>query len=298
MAQNFQAVVLNQDQLDQLIAAAAGGAAAPDGGRKRLTVFASGEPTEWRTWRRNFETISIINGWNDIRQRREAAAAMEGAAALAIQDIDHENEPNIDHQLNEYENRFIPQAAGRLARAEFYESSQKATETIIQWHTRLRELFSRAYPARNVANDEQIIDQFVNNLLDSNIQSHVLDAAPNTYAAALDAAQSKMANQLILTKTTGKGMHNVTKNIERTGIHYAQPTKDRRNDVKCWYCRREGHPRHECKDFIEGKTYFTAYFKNQQNRNSGKAQRKGQSNWRRDPTTQMNNISDSANQGN
>lgn len=273
MAQQ-QPIILNQNQLQDLIAALAPGGGGGDGGRRKLTIFSSGTPTEWRIWRRNFQTIAVINQWDDERCKREAAAAMEGTAALAIQDIDHEVVQDIEALLDAYQARFIPEAAGKLARAEFNSAGQKTTETIIQWHTRLRELFCRAYPNREIDDDEAAIDQFVNHLLDTSIQSFVLDQGPDTYAAALNLAQSKLANQLILKKSgetrgTLNQIGNEPPQLNAMGEPY------RRQGVTCWYCQKVGHVQSDCENFKKGLTYFTKYFKDKNEKSNN-----GNRNWK------------------
>lgn len=266
-----QPIIMNADQLQNLINAVAPGGG-DGGGRRKLTIFSSGTPTEWRTWRRNFQTIATINQWDDERCRREAAAAMEGNAALAIQDIDHEATADIETLLNEYQARFIPEAAGKLARAEFNAANQKPTETIIQWHTRLRELFCRAYPNREIDDDEAAIDQFVNHLLDTSIQSFVLDQGPITYADALNMAQSKLANQLIL-KKSGENRGNINQmgegQINQISRFGTRTTGPKSGSVKCWYCQQEGHIQTDCELFQKGLTYFTKYFKDKNEKQAG-----------------------------
>lgn len=275
MAQPNQPILMNQAQLQALVAALAPGGQ-NDGGRRKLTIFSSALPTDWRTWRRNFETISVINNWDDERSRREAAAAMEGTAALSVQDIDHEAAADIATLLDLYQSRFIPEAAGKLARAEFNAAGQKPTETIIQWHTRLRELFCRAYPNREIDDDEAAIDQFVNNLLDTSIQSFVLDQAPDTYAEALNVAQGKLANQLIMKKNgESKTLHQMGEPSSQSSLNQmGRPFVPGagRSSVKCWYCEKEGHMQNACEDFKKGLAYFSNYFKEKE-KNSGQGKR-------------------------
>lgn len=248
---------MNDAQLQQLLAAVGAGG----GTRKRITPFSSAEASEWRIWRKNFETAATINDWADLRQRREASAAMEGAAARAVHDIDHAVAPNIPiaNLLNAYENRFIPAAAGRLARAEFTSAKQRPAETVLQWHTRVREIFVRAYPARIVNDDQQLMDQFTNNLVDLTIQAHTLDAAPATFQACLDTAQTKQANQMILHRQQDKPALNSIDNVESIDAIGFRQNKERQKG--CWYCGHEGHQRQDCDSFKKGKTYFQQYFK-------------------------------------
>lgn len=197
------------------------------------------DPQQWRIWRRNFEQIAAIKHWQDERQRREIASSMEGDAALAVMDIpvDVQNATGQD-LLIQYEERFVPAAAGQLARSEFKAAKQKPGETILAWHTRLRELFLRATPNGNANNDQALIDTFTQNLVDPAIMMYVLDANPATYAAALQAAQNKQATLLVMGKQVTSGALN---QLGADGIHALH-----RDGKTCWFCNQPGHQRHEC----------------------------------------------------
>ncbi len=109
------------------------GAIRPSG--RKLTIFSSADGVEWRTWRKNFLTTAAINEWNNDRQLREISTSMEGAAAQAIDDIDHQAAGLTAEQLlNQFEARFLPAAAGQLSRAEFKNAKQTVGETALQWH--------------------------------------------------------------------------------------------------------------------------------------------------------------------
>ena len=111
------------------------------GGTKKVTPFTTGAASNWTIWRRNFITIALINGWPDERQRREISAAMEGEAARSIGDVDFAAIADRDALLDAYEERFLPLAAGIIARAELKTARQIPQENVLQWHTRLREIF-------------------------------------------------------------------------------------------------------------------------------------------------------------
>lgn len=244
-------VQMNDAQFQQLLHQVGALAApqAPGASGIKLAGFSSGEPSEWRTWRANFLTLATIHNWNDVRQRREASAAMSGVAARSVRDLTVAAHATIVALLDAFEARFIPVAAGRLARAEFISARQATSETILQWHSRIRELFQRAYPARPVEADEQLIDQFVNNLQDTFIKSYVLDQAPNTFTAALNNAQSKQANQFILGKPATNGS---------AGLHAFGATNNSKQK-ECWHCGKSGHVRTECDAWKKEKEKWVKY---------------------------------------
>lgn len=305
MANENQFIALNQDQWNDLIGQfgnlaanvnnpAPAAAAAAAGGRKKLSTFSSGLPADWRVWRRNFRTIAEINGWDDLRQRREAYAAMEGDAARAVSDIQiAAQNQTIDQLLTSYEGRFVPEADGDLARADFLAARQRADETIIVWHTRLRELYMRAFPNQNPNASMQLRNHFAYHLLDPVIKMYVMDQRPATYADCLEVAQNKHANQLIFAATTGaKGMNALINALDPLVASAVIPpessggvqamgnrgfSRGKRTNFRsggrgrggsggkttCWYCRKDGHVRDDCFEFKKQRDYFQKYLTNQ-----------------------------------
>jgi len=277
MGQNVQALAQQQQaQLGVAQAAAAAAQAAAQavpaalpgavgGGRRKLTIFSSGNPTDWKIWRRNFVQTALINGWQDQRQRREAVANIEGIAATSVSDIEPDNYADIQLLLEALEARFLPAAQTQTAKTEFNLSKQKPGETVIQWHARLRELFIRAYPARNPINDDQLIDKFVSGLYDRDVMSFILDRDPNTYAAALEHAQRRTSALLVLARNKGGTNGTTTNPIAHLGQEdYEDNSYGELNAIgrnQCWYCRKAGHLRDDCQEFIKGRAYFAKYFK-------------------------------------
>ena len=97
------------------------------------------------------------------------------------------------------EARFLPPAAGAVARRVYRQAAQLEDETISQWHSRLRALATRAYPHRTPAQMEtnsDLIHHFVEKLTNSTIMEAVLNTNPATYAAALTEATSRMGHHL------------------------------------------------------------------------------------------------------
>jgi hypothetical protein len=100
---------MNDAQLQQLIGVIRQGG----GGGHKTSKFSSAEGTEWRIWRRNFVQTLLINGWNNKRCQREAAAALESTAAEFTSDIPgFVAGRDIQVLLNLYETRFLPAAGG------------------------------------------------------------------------------------------------------------------------------------------------------------------------------------------
>ena len=194
-------------------------------GYKKITAFSSGDGIEYLTWKDNFTLAAEINGWNNDRQCREAKANIEGAAARMISDIPHiVLGQTVVQLLALYEARFLPAAAGDMARVQFRTACQKEAESILQWHTRVRELFTRSYPAEPLEASVQLRDQFILGLSESKIKEYTWDSHPATFAAALANASSKSASNTVMAASAlGPGTITAAPTIKQEpGINFVQ----------------------------------------------------------------------------
>ena len=178
------------------------------GPTRKVESYSSGDADEWKTWRRHFEVVAGINGWNAQRARREAFAALQGKAAEYVADIplaDNAAAAPVGGLLDAYEARFLPQAAGDLARANLRHAMQREEETMLQWHARVRSHFTLAYPNLAVAElnaNRDLIEKFVLGINHPTVRNEVFKARPVDYARALEIASNHAAAEDILSKTT------------------------------------------------------------------------------------------------
>ncbi len=247
-------------------------------GKRRLKAFESGEGHEWQIWRRSAETTVTMCGWNNCRARREIFTAMEGSAAAWVADI-----PVNDHLLpappavpglpapaadaadyrlllNEYEARFLPPAAADVLRVAFRAAKAREGETLLAWHSRLRNLYARAYPHLDAAAlqvSPDLRDQFILGIWDAKTRELAWSRRPATYAAALAEASNAQAGEHIL-KGRGdfdpfavvkKELHHMGSYEEYSdddeGIHAAR--RSRAAPQSCWNCGKTGHIARECR---------------------------------------------------
>jgi excinuclease UvrABC ATPase subunit len=89
--------------------------------------------------------------------------------------------------------------------AQFQTAAQMDGEQIVVWHARLRTIFERAFPGKNIQNSRLLINKFVLKLSDSNIRQWTHRANPATYNAAMTAASNEAASQSILAHEAGSG---------------------------------------------------------------------------------------------
>ena len=100
---------------------------------------------------------------------------MEGNPSRGVSDITWDSAPTPAGLLDLFEGRFILQVATQRARAEFKNAGQLSQETILQWHTRLRECFSHAFLNHAVQDDQQLIEMFVEGILDATTCHYTLE---------------------------------------------------------------------------------------------------------------------------
>jgi len=246
--------MMDAAQLQQLLQVVANANRGNPGGTRRLTPLATTDGAAWRVWRRAYVQTAAINGWDNLRQRREIYASMEGEAARTTQDLEPLNFVDAQAMLDAYEARFVPAADTKLSRAQFETARQLPNELMTAWHGRLRELYIRAFPGQDVENSPILIDQFIKRLYDRRTAEWVIHASPNTFAQALVVAQNAVANQMFL---------DGAKPNPKTGINALNDTAVDDMDINlinsnvtCWFCKKSGHIRDECREFSKMLDYF------------------------------------------
>ena len=240
---------MDADQLRQLIEALP--RPQPAAGRK-LNALESTDGAEWRTWLHHFRTVALINGWNNMRQKREMQASMVGDASRLVADIAIIDDPaqgppgqTIEQLADLYEERFLPAAAGEVARIEFHAAAQLPSETVTQWHGRLRQIFIRAYPndAANVEASQLLRQTFALGLTDTETSRYVLDRVPPNYAAALNLAQQKQATEAALAHRRKGGVNQIGQPARYPPFANQNPGR------KCWFCNQAGHLKQQCEGY-------------------------------------------------
>ncbi len=111
--------------------------------------------------------------------------------------------PDFRQVKADYQDRFITPADSDQARADFSLAQQGADESLLEFHSRLRELFTRAYPAAmgNIdgAPMRQILrDRFILGLLHPAIKEYTWDQRPANYMECLAVVQRKQATLQLL----------------------------------------------------------------------------------------------------
>ena len=158
------------------------------------------DPIEWSTFRRNFEVTHSVNQWTDIRGRMELCAAMTGEAARVTHHLKPAEMDSLEAMLAKYEDIFVPPSASQAAKTAFHAGRQGRSESILQFHSRLRDLFLRAYPGVDAESSEILRRQFMTNVSDSRVMDWINMMEPETYHNALNIGQRRAAGLMLLSQ--------------------------------------------------------------------------------------------------
>ena len=244
-------------------AAAAGGVAAPAQQRRtgsaRITKFRNEDKDSWIVWKNHFIHTARLNNYNDQEARLALVASMDGKAALASMDINVDEIingvlPTLDNVLDRYQARFLPAAASQLAKVKFDASRQSASETSLDYHSRLRALYNEAYP--HAADDDALIRKFTTGLKKKDLRTQVMRLNPMTYPEALECTQNEVSVQQ-LSKLADLGAAPIGDEPMEIGavqeVNKTNTSANRNNTGKkagtCHFCKKNGHWKRDCYAF-------------------------------------------------
>lgn len=163
----------------------------------KLRRMTEATPEAWLEYRRHFVKIAQLQGWDDARSRQELAAGIQEKAGNAVSDINiNAAGIDVDDVLNMYQARFLPAAAGTTARTNYQTAKQLPTESVREWHTRVRELFFLAYPNGVIDHEHHSMDIFINGLYLPQVHFFTASQDIPHFTAALPVAErSETANR-------------------------------------------------------------------------------------------------------
>ena len=252
------------DALGQAIGNAIAGANQGQG--KKVPQLESTSPVDWKTWRKRFQTIVTIAGWNDLRARRELFAAMTGTAAKIVADIAIEDPAGglpaggvartLDLVLTDYEARFVTTEASDQAEADFELAQQMTDETLLEWHARLRDLYLRAFPGADLdagPGGRTLRKRFVAGLDNKDVRIHVYDHRPDNYNDCLNQAMRKQATLLMEKGNEKKGKSSA----HVAAIGKPKPTNHLWPNPGCYFCNGQDHYLQDCPKLAKVKAAAT-----------------------------------------
>jgi hypothetical protein len=147
--------------------------------------------------------------------------------------------------LDEYQAKFMPASATKMARMNFAQARQTESENILEWHGRARATFLQACPDRAATADIDcfLIDKFALGLKDASTMNEVWRRAPATYAAALEAAHDQHSGDQALRAHNHGAMQS---RVKKEGLHAMGPSDGRRRPMACWICESLEHVKLDC----------------------------------------------------
>jgi hypothetical protein len=126
--------------------------------------------------------------------------------------------------ISRYQDKFMPPAAGVYSRAEYNIAKQIFLEDVGGWHARLRDLYNRAYPGKEVNHNLPLIKKFVTQLINKEVGKFVFERDPATFAAALALAQTMTATDVTFKNASRANIHafaNPSATMAVNGVNYS-----------------------------------------------------------------------------
>jgi hypothetical protein len=165
---------------------------------------------------------------------------VEDAAASAVNELDPGDYLTVEAMLDAYEAKFMPAASSALAQTIFEQATQKAAETVLDWHSRLYALWKRAYPSSTDATP--LIRRFALGLTVMSTRKEILRRRAATYSDALDIAQTEEAvNRATQSTAMNQAIMPAQTMEEPMDINAVSPAT-----ARCFNCGVIGHLRKDC----------------------------------------------------
>ena len=229
-------------------------------------VTFSGDPLKWYDFRREFQAFHRFVGWTDLQAKGALQTCMRGEAHYAISCLDDlaaDRNVTCEQLLEAYERRFVPEAASDVAVLEYDRAVQGPNESIQAFHGRVRHLYFRAHtrPGHRMMPEEDILSHlvksFTKGLRRKAFRLAVRRAAPNTYTAALEAAQREYSalaadditvdQSLFATNTAVTTRTNHKKHAdEPMDVNAMQERRQPSSRYPCRVCNSPKHWKNEC----------------------------------------------------
>jgi hypothetical protein len=165
-----------------------------------------------------------------------------------------------------YQEKFMLAAAGVYSRAEYNIAKQISSEDVGGWHARLRNLYNRTYPGKQVDNNLPLIEKFVTQLINKEVSKFLFERDPATFAGALALAMTKTATDVTFKTASRAGIHafaNPSSAMAHNGVNYSgrgrgggrggrgrggssYPQRREGAAGKCWICDSSSHQKSAC----------------------------------------------------
>jgi hypothetical protein len=229
----------------------------------KIPILTSKEPQHWLLWRRLAERACRTNKYNDERAISEIMCSISGDAQSAIDHLPAEN-VSLQEYLDSIQRLLVHDSNSDLARAEFHQAKQDSSESLLQWHSRLRGLWRHAFPYMwgSMNFNRELIDRFCHHLNDAELSKLVSLSRPRTYDEASQSAQSCLASLLINRQNFGTRaaqprimtITSTSSSNGANGMTFKKSSNDNSVVVgssksSCSYCGFDNHNFEQCLNF-------------------------------------------------
>ncbi|WP_369409856.1 DUF1759 domain-containing protein [Wolbachia endosymbiont of Corcyra cephalonica] len=103
-----------------------------------------GKSSSWSAFKRQFETLSSVNGWSDTQAYMALTLALRGDALLILENLPTEGR-NLEPLMEALETRYGDKHLEHVYRAQLKDRTQKYNESLQEWATEIERLVRRAY---------------------------------------------------------------------------------------------------------------------------------------------------------
>ena len=156
----------------------------------KLETFFPGKSVEtWDQYRKHFENVAEVNGWDTCTRGLQLAARLRGEAIEVQTNLPLEEQ--FDYaSLVEALNRRYKRENSLQARNLFHTAKKTRPESDFEFSYRLRRLAREAYPKLPTEYlEDLLVQRFVKGLDDISIQRHLVMSTPQTMQEAVDVAE-------------------------------------------------------------------------------------------------------------
>jgi hypothetical protein len=191
---------------------------------------------------------------NEADARGIAVAEREAdARGIAVAERDARyplEEYRFNRVMRAYEKVFLMESGTSYARTAFQTAAQTETESIQDWHARLKILYRRAHPTADLETTPELIHRFVQYIRHPQVVAQTKRADPQTLTDALKAAAAEWSVLLDM-----QALSQARPGFSKGGINMIgamDAMSPRSNDsakskIRCFHCNNLGHMKRECR---------------------------------------------------
>lgn len=217
-----------------------------------------GNPKHFREWVKSIEKYSVLVNANDDRKKLIAYQTSSSAVSGFIHRYMQANVGHTwDQMRQQLASRFSDVTDAQMALSLLRQVKQKQGETIQNYSERILSLAEEAYNNQGGnAVERQLIDIFVDGLLNDQLKMKILRDQPDTLQGAVLVATNEMnlrARVQLSHSTSSKetpmevDLSRGQKYKFRNRFHKVNTTQANRPPIKCWNCGQAGHISRDCK---------------------------------------------------